>query len=145
MPSPDHMAGINALPKWDPANLDKGYSYDPKNYSSKDYNLYKVARTTRDQQRVAKDQRDFQQAMKSAAKVVREKVSSLRGQNRDLEWDGDSTVFADLYYDAEAGGVWASFFRGGQLEYFYDMDRETAREFLTADSAGEFFNSFIRD
>ena len=45
------MAGILALPRWDPSNLDKKYNYDWKNYDPKDYAKFKKARREADQKR----------------------------------------------------------------------------------------------
>jgi hypothetical protein len=43
----DHMAGINALPRWDPNNLDKGCRYDWRDYNPQDYQRFKEARRER--------------------------------------------------------------------------------------------------
>lgn len=45
--TPDHMAGINALPRWDRSNPTT-YSYDPSNYDRNDYAAFKQARMQRE-------------------------------------------------------------------------------------------------
>lgn len=138
---PDFMKGLNALPKkWDPSNLDKGYNYDPRQpYNSQDYAAFKQARAARDQQRNVKDKADLKRTMKDVSGFLKDKARP----NRPLEWDGESTCFADLQYDADAGGVYADFHRGGT--YFYEMSRSDARQWFEDDSAGGYFNDVVRE
>jgi hypothetical protein len=54
MADPDHMAGINSLPRWNPDNLGAGYRYDSRNYDPRDYAAFKAARAAADKARQAK-------------------------------------------------------------------------------------------
>lgn len=137
--TPDHMAGINAaVPKWDPSNPDK-YVYDPRQpYDRADYEKFRQARLARDQARNAKSAADLKKTMKDVSGFLKDKARP----NRPLEWDGESSCFAALEYDPEAGGVWADFHRGGT--YFYPMARAEALEWFDDESAGGYFNDAVR-
>ncbi len=140
-PSDDHLSGINSLvPRWDPNNLDKGYSYNKDAYDRADYQKFKEARAARDKARNAKAQAELKATNKDVKSILRDQLRP----NRPLEWDGESECFADLEYDAEAGGVYATFHRGGAGTYFYPMSRQEAAEWFDDKSAGGFFNDFVR-
>jgi hypothetical protein len=145
----DHMAGINALPRWDPNNLDKGYNYDWKNYDPNDYAKFKAARAARDKAKVAKDKADLKQVRRDVAQVISDKVSEVTKtpKRHRLVWGGDSDCFADLEYSASDGGVWATFYRGGDTPdpYFYPMSREEAAAWFDDPSAGAYFNANVRE
>jgi hypothetical protein len=59
-----------------------------------------------------------------------------------LTAEQDSTCFDELVYSQSAGGVFASFAKGG--DYFYPMSRKEAQEWFDDDSLGEYFNAEIR-
>jgi hypothetical protein len=147
---PDHQAGINALPKWDPNNLAKGYAYDWRQpYDPKDYAKFKEARAAADKARQARSERDLKQALKDAAQAVRDKLDSeleksgaKRAKTPPPEWDGASTCFADLEY--VPGGVWATFHRGGAITYFYVLSKAEAADWFDDESAGGYFNDNVR-
>lgn len=136
----DHNSKINALPRFDPNNLGKGYSYDYKSYSREDYARYKALRIAADKARQAAAERALAKTVRQAWRDVRDIVRP----NRPLEWDNVSTCFADLQYDAARGGVVATFHRGGDVVYFYEMSRAEAREWFDEASAGGFFNGNVR-
>jgi hypothetical protein len=148
MPAPDHMKGLNALPRWDPSDPTK-YNYDPKNYDPNDYAKFKQARAERDQQRQVKDKAVMKKALQNAAQAIHDKANEIQGKPkrpRPVEWAGDSECFADLEYSAADGGVWATFNRGGQTPapYFYPMSKAEARDWFDDDSVGAYFNDAVR-
>jgi hypothetical protein len=91
-----------------------------------------------------------QQAEKERQKkLARQKASeppapgdNSKRRRKPIIWDGDSECFEDLRYSPTAGGVFATFIKGGQ-SYFYPMSRADAKEWLEdyADVTGEFFNA----
>src|SRR3954467_11056644 len=88
----DFMSGIEALPRWDPENLDKGYSYDWRSYNPKDSAVFKEARAERDQ---ARQETDFKQTMRSVGNVIRDKINELVGDGTII-LDKDSTCFLEV-------------------------------------------------
>ena len=74
MSAPDHMAGINALPRWDPSNPTK-YAYDPKNYNAADYEAFKQARQTFGQQQMKATAERNKQIMKDVNKTIKDKFN----------------------------------------------------------------------
>ena len=68
-------------------------------------------------------------------------------RRKPVIWDGDSECFDDLRYSPSAGGVFATFLKGGG-QYFYPMSARTQRNGSVeyGDVTGEFFNaSGLRD
>lgn len=114
MASNDPASRINELvPRWDASNP-TAYNYDWRNYNRADYQKFKEARAQRDRERQAKAERDLKQTMKDVRDFIKEKLPEDVRANYVPEWDGESECFADLEYDAEAGGVVATFHRGGE-------------------------------
>ena len=67
---------------------------------------------------------------------VRAKLANRGG----LTADQDSTCFDELTYSQSAGGVIATFAKGGGSDvYFYPMSRKEAEEWFSDDSLGEIF------
>ncbi len=69
-------------------------------------------------------------------------VRAKRANRGGLVAEQDSSCFDELVYSQSAGGVYATFAKGG--DYFYPMSRRDATEWFDDDSLGEFFNAFIR-
>jgi hypothetical protein len=145
-----HLDGINALvPKWDPSNLDRGYSYDPKNYDRADYAKFEAERAERDQARQAKAERDLAKAMKDAGKVVSDKVRDELGRNiREgdvLSIDKPSTCFAVVDWEAiddEGNGVvTGEFHRGGAKIYSAPMTLDEFLDWSDDESVGSWYNA----
>jgi hypothetical protein len=68
------------------------------------------------------------------------------GHNRaPLIWEGESSMFADMRYSKSQRGMFVTFFRGGDLQYCFSMSRSEAREFMDSDSAGSYFNDYVRE
>lgn len=158
MARPSHMAGMDALPKWDPNNLGAGYRYTPGNYDPQDYQRFKEARLAATERRAAASEKalkktlaDFQKFLdnevKNAGKAMGEKQGPTRRQIKDavaagktLWADTPSTCFASLSYSD--GVAVAEFARGGT--YTYPMELDEFLEWAQADSLGEYFNAEIR-
>jgi hypothetical protein len=145
-----HLDGINALvPKWDPSNLDRGYSYDPKNYDRADYAKFEAERAERDQARQAKAERDLAKAMKDAGKVVSDKVRDELGRNiREgdvLSIDKPSTCLAAVDWEAiddEGNGVvTGEFHRGGAKIYSAPMTLDEFLDWSDDESVGSWYNA----
>ncbi len=54
-----------------------------------------------------------------------------------------SSCFDELKYSQSAGGVFATFYKGGDM-YFYPLSRADAQEWFDDDSLGEYFNAMVR-
>lgn len=137
---PDHMSGINALPKWD-----FNVPYDPRNYGPEKQAARAAAvieRAKADKERNAKAQRELQRTMRNVAQEIRERFDAeLRkaGITKDvdademLSIDQDSTCFASVTWeptDDEGNGiVTGEFHRGGAKVYSAQMTREEFLEF----------------
>jgi hypothetical protein len=97
--------------------------------------------------RAAKAQ-EAERARRAAQRATTPGVSDNSKRRRNpIIWDGESACFDDLRYSPSAGGVFATFIKGGG-QYFYPMSRADAKEWLEdyGDVTGEFFNaSGLRD
>jgi hypothetical protein len=161
--TPDHMSGINALPKWDPNNLSAGYRYDPTNYDRADYAKFKEARATRDKaanKTSQKNLKDAQARFKTEfSKAVKGKVGGelKKGPARDqinkaakaghvLEADQPSSAFSSVTWratsaDGQEGIVTGTFWRGGSLVYSGEMSLDDFLDgFGSTDSLGGEYN-----
>jgi hypothetical protein len=168
MAQPDHMAGINALPRWDPSNPTK-YSYDPKNYNPADYQAFKEARQKFGQQQIKATAERNKQIMRDVNKTIKDKFNEEKkklasGQKRltldqikkaarggkRIFADAASECFAELSWRADPDGdgtdgtahaVFNKRDSGGG--YDYDVDLDTFLDWCS-DSLGQFFNAEIR-
>jgi len=161
--TPDHMSGINSLPKWDPSNLSKGYSYDPKNYDRVDYAKFKEARAARDKAANATSQKNLKEAQRRFKtefnKAVKGKVGSelKNGPTRNqinkvakaghvLQADTPSSCFQSVTWratsdDGQDGIVTGTFWRGGALAYSGQMSLDEFLDgFGATDSLGTEYN-----
>src|SRR5579863_6941255 len=93
-----------------------------------------------------------QQAEKARQQLAAKQASEPPGpghnnrrKGKPIIWDGDSECFEDLRYSPSAGGVFATFVKGGG-QYFYPMSRAEAESWLVenGDVTGEIFNADIR-
>jgi hypothetical protein len=165
---PDHMAGINALPKWDPSNPTT-YSYDSANYNAADYAKFKEARQAFGQQQLKAATERNKQIMKDASKAIKDKFNEEKkklasGQKRlslaqikaavkagkTIYADAASECFYSLSFradrdgDGEDGTAHAVFNKRDPGDgYDYDVDLDTFLSW-SSDSLGEFFNAEIR-
>lgn len=99
----------------------------------------RAAKTAAQQAEKARQQRASKQASEPPAR------DKSKRHGKTIIWDGESECFEDLRYSASAGGVFATFIKGGG-QYFYPMSRADAQEWLVdyADVTGELFNADIR-
>jgi hypothetical protein len=72
------------------------------------------------------------------------KTKTTKMKSKAPTWDGNSTCFADLEYDADAGGVWAEFIGPAAGTWFYPMSAADARDWFNDESVGGYFNDYIR-
>lgn len=91
----------------------------------------------------AEKERQKRQARKASEPPGPGHNSKRRG--KPIIWDGESACFSDLRYSPSAGGVFATFIKGGG-QYFYPMSRAEAQSWLIEyeDVTGEIFNADIR-
>jgi len=160
MSAPDHMKGINALPKWDPNNLWAGYRYDPFNYNREDYAKFKEARAARD--KVARKEslkrlkaaqkqfaKDFRQAVmdktKEAARIkgpTRAEIDNAVREGRTLVATIPSSCFSEVYY--EDGVCTAVFARDGYV-WEEEMTLDDFLDLTRGPSLGQTWNAEWRD
>lgn len=152
----DHMAGINALPKWDPAKPTK-YAYDPTNYNAADYATFKQARLDYQQQQQKLSAARNKQVMKDANKAIKDTISDqLKKQGpsraelntaakagKQLNANTPSTCFASLSW--RKGVATAEFYHGSAITYDYEMSLDEFLDWAQDDSLGQYFNAEIRD
>jgi hypothetical protein len=98
---------------------------------------------------LAKLEKSIDANKKMMDKLVQEATGPGQNKRRGkpIVWDGDSECFSDLRYSPSAGGVFATFIKGG-AQYFYPCSRSEASEWLEiwSSETGEFFNaSGLRD
>jgi hypothetical protein len=159
MASPDHMAGINALPKWDPSNVAAGYRYDWRNYDPADYAAFKAAQNAHDKKAMADAKARSKQVMKEVNKTIADKLKDAKQSNRQkaasrdqvkawakaghtLYADIPSTCFEELKFipdkdDPSVGTIVGTFFHGGSLTYSGDADLEEFLDAVASGSLGE--------
>jgi hypothetical protein len=151
---PDHMAGMNSLPRWDPSNPTK-YSYDPKNYNPADYAAFKEARQKFGQQQIKATAERNKQIMRDANKAIKDtinrelkKIGPTRGQiltaaksGKRLVASTPSECFSEVSWSR--GVCTMEFARDGYV-LEEPMDVEDFLDFAQADSLGKFYNAEIR-
>jgi len=165
--APDHMSGINALPKWDPNNLSAGYRYDPANYDRADYAKFKEARAARDKAANAKSKASLKEAQQKFAKEFsraigdkvreahagrtkaksRDQINQAVARGKTIYADVPSRCLASLSFhqDKDGNGVaTAEFYRGGKIVYDYPMDLDEFLEWASG-SLGEYGNAYVFD
>jgi hypothetical protein len=154
--APNHMSGILALPRWDPANP-TAYRYDPANYNAADYAAFKAARQAFGQQQLKTAQARSKEVAKEANKAIKQTISDeqkKQGPTRSeiqkaakagktLYANTPSTCFASLSW--RKGVATAEFYRGGAIVYDYEMSLDEFLDWAQDESLGEFFNAEIRD
>lgn len=164
MAAPDHMAGINNLPRWDASNPTT-YRYDPKNYNAADYAQFKQARLDQQTKQQAATRarskqiaKEVNQTIKDAIKGGKKEANNKKGASRDQikQWakaghvlyaDVPSDCFQELKFipdkdDPSTGEVVGTFWHGGSLTYSGPLDLD---EFLdaTSGSLGEWYNATL--
>jgi hypothetical protein len=165
---PDHMAGINALPRWDPTNPTT-YNYDWRNYDAADYAKFKEARQASGQQQLKAAVARNKQIMKDVSKTINDKFTEEKkklasGQKKltlgeikkaakagkHIYADAASECFYSLSWHADPDGdgtdgtAHAVFNKRDPGDgYDYDVDLDTFLDWAS-DSLGEFFNAEIR-
>ena len=165
--TPDHMAGINALPSmraYNDALTSARYGADRSTRTIEQSRaLSKQLETFRNQAQRDKYgsanllSRDLSKELKQAQQSTRpgEKASSRaqikqRAKNGATLWaDQDSECFASVSWEAdddtgEDGTCTLEFWRGGQVVYDVDMTFDEFLEFANSDSLGGYFNDFIK-
>jgi hypothetical protein len=158
--TPDHMAGLNALPKWDRANPTT-YSYDWKNYDPADYAAFKAAKQSRQDRNIGRPARQqaIQKRISDALKKnyakrqegkpqpTREQINEAAKAGKPLRADLPSTCFASLTFKQDKDGngtVFAEFYRGGAINYEYPMELDDFLDWAGSESLGVFFNAEVR-
>jgi hypothetical protein len=148
----DHMAGINALPRWDPNNPTT-FRYDWKNYDAEakaDYQRFKAAREKNDRDRQAKAEAKLKETMREVRQFIAEKTMEeaklpLTVDGDSLTIDKPSTCFASVTWeptDDEGNGVvTGEFHRGGALVYSGEMTLDEFTEWAADPSLGGFYNA----
>jgi hypothetical protein len=157
---PDHMAGINGLPKWDRSNP-TSYSYDPTNYDASDYAEFKQARIDAQKEQLKASAARNKQIMKDASQAIQdtltgEKKKLASGQKRlsldEIKAAGRAgkTIYADAASDCFYSLSWKDGVAHAEFNkrnpdggYDYDVDLDTFLDWTTG-SLGEFFNYEIR-
>jgi hypothetical protein len=148
--APDHMAGINALPKWNPANP-TSYAYDPANYDPADYADFKAARlakqgsgktarkkaTTANVSKFLKDR--YHAKQQGNALPNRDDIDKAAKAGHTLRADLPSTCFESVTW--KDGIVTGTFYRGGAIVYDGEMDLDEFIDFASSDSLGEWYNA----
>lgn len=154
--TPDHMAGINSLPKWDPANPAR-YNYTPGNYDPADYQQFKQARLAAQgkQPKTSFDQLSkklSKSLQKSIQETIKDKVREAPGPKtrkvgKYLQADTSGSVcFVNLVFSKDDGGVYADFANPTMGMWFYPMSEAEARDWFDAGpDLGSYFNAFIRN
>jgi hypothetical protein len=157
--TPNHMAGINSLPKWDPNNLSRGYTYDPKNYDRADYTRFKEARAARDKAAYAQSQKNLkaarQQFPKNFRKAILDKTKEAHAaqfkgpsetqirnaakSGRTLHITTPSSCFDSVNW--KNGNVSVVFWNG--YSYQAPLDLDTMLEWASDASLGSFFNHVL--
>ena len=145
--TPNHMAGIDSLPKWDPSNLAAGYRYVPGSYDPADYQQFKQARLAAQAKQKQPTNADLSKSLsKQISQAIASKAPQVRKKRHsgDLDADtSDSMCFDDLFYSASDGGVWASFIGPTAGYWFYPLTRAEAETWFS-DDLGRYFNDAIR-
>jgi hypothetical protein len=150
--TPDHMKGIDSLPKWNPANPTT-YAYDPKHYDAADYAKFKAARLaaqnkqqkataarskqlTLELNKIMKD--TIRDELKKRPGVTREQVKEQANKGKMLMADTPSECFESVFF--QDGTCTCVFARDG---YVWETEMEVD-EFLdlfgTGDSLGVAWN-----
>ncbi len=152
---PDHTAGVNSLPRWDPNNLDKGFIYDRSTYSRdrEEYRKFKEARAARDKARQEKAERELDRVVKGANKLVADKVKEeLKNSVQPgdvLTIDRPSTCFKSVSWQADEsdddgdevnGVVTGEFHRGGDVVYSAPMTLSEFLDWADSESIGSAYN-----
>jgi hypothetical protein len=166
---PDHMAGMNSLPRWDPSNP-TAYRYDAANYNAADYAKFKEARQAFGQQQMKATAERNKQIFKDVNKTIKDKFNEekkkltsgqkqlTRGEiksavkaGKKIYADRASECFYSLSWRADPDGdgtdgtAHAVFnHRDPGDGYDYDIDLDTFLDWAS-DSLGQFFNAEIRD
>lgn len=164
--SPDHMAGINALPRWDP-NAPTKYNYDSSNYDPQDYAKFKQARQAYGAEQIKTQAARSKQLMKEINNSIKDKfteekkklsggknltradVNAAAKSGKTIYANVASECFESLSWRADKddptmGTAHAEFNkRNPDGGYDYDVDLDTFLEWCS-DSLGEFFNAEIR-
>jgi len=96
----------------------------------------------RDKQQLAKAQADLAKAMRQAAQDVRNRVRPKSA--RVLVWTGCQRASQICAIARRKRGL-CDLPSWGEVQYFYSMSRAEAREWFDDDSAGWFFNSYVRE
>jgi len=156
--APNHMAGINALPKWDPANP-TAYRYDPLNYDRADYAKFKAARRAHDTAAYKESQKRLKTMEKNVSKemnaAIREniygevkKVQPSRAEMQAAAKAGKSlhalmpsTCLQSLTW--KKGVTTAEFYRGGAITYEYEMDLDEFVSWAQSGSLGKYGNENV--
>jgi hypothetical protein len=151
--TPDHMAGIKGLPKWNPANP-TSYSYDPTNYDPADYAAFKAARLAKQGSAKTARKNAIQEMVRSRLKenfvkrqqgkkqMSRADIDKAVKAHKTLHAELPSTCFASLTF--KDGIATAKFYRGGAVVYEYPMELDDFLDWAKSDSLGEFFNAEVR-
>jgi hypothetical protein len=155
--APDHMSGINALPKWDPANLSAGYRYDAANYDRADYAKFKEARAAKGKVDVAASKQRLKAAQKQFAKDIQKAISdktkeavrfkgptkqqiqSAAKTGKTLHITTPSTCFNSVNWK---NGIVSVEFQNGYA-YSAPLDLDTMLEWADDESLGGFFNHVL--
>jgi hypothetical protein len=158
---PDHMKGIDSLPKWDPSNPTK-YNYVYGDYNPADYQAFKEARQKFGQQQMKATAKRNKQIMQEANKAIKDTINSelkkmgpTRGEimkaakaGKTLVATTPSECFSEVSWEAtddegQDGICTMEFARDG---YLLDepMSLEDYLDFAQADSLGKFYNASIR-
>lgn len=154
--TPDHMKGIDSLPKWDRANPTT-YNYVWNDYDPADYAKFKEARlaahpvSTDWRNPFGKEGTLAKSINKQLAgfeayrqKQVNQAVADAAPKHARLIADGeDSTCLERLTW--KDGIATATFFRGGQITYDYPMSRDQFVEWVSFGSLGRYGNENVFD
>jgi hypothetical protein len=147
--SPDHMAGINGLPKWNPANPTM-YTYDPANYDPADYAAFKAARlakpngttarkkaTTEMVSRTLKE--NYRKRNEGKKQLTADEINAAAKAGHKLRADLPSTCFESVTW--KDGIVTGTFYRGGSIVYDGEMSLDEFQDFASSDSLGQWYNA----
>ena len=153
------MAGINALPRWDPSNPTT-YRYDWKHYDPADYAAFKEARLAHNQKAMAEARARSKEVMKEVNRAIKEKLKEAKQLNKNgasreqiEQWakagkrlyaDVPSSCFEQLSWRADPDGdgtegtVTGTFYHGGALTYSGPLSLDEFME-ATSGSLGEWY------
>jgi hypothetical protein len=153
--APDHMAGINNLPRWDRANPTT-YAYDWRNYDPKDYQAFKEARAKKPSNKTARAKevtKHVSEALKQGYKnrtasrkeLTADQIKQAAKAGHVLRAELPSTCFASVTWEATDdsgtdGIVTGEFYRGGSIVYDGEMTLDEFQDFASSDSLGKWYN-----